>query len=198
MTKILYLDTETTGLDPVRNDPYQIAGIIEIDGKVEEEFNLFCQPLDWSTIDDHALAMNGKMREDLEKYPLAKTVRSNLIKILDKYVDRFNRHDKFTPAGQNVTFDLQFLNHWFKKLHDDYWGSWCTWYPLDLRQLVTIAQVKGWLRLENQKLATVAAAFGIDFQAHDAMEDVRVTHKIISRMMESLTTKNLIEEKHHE
>ena len=44
MKKLLYFDTETTGLDPVRNGIIQIAGIIVIDGEVKEEFNIKMQP----------------------------------------------------------------------------------------------------------------------------------------------------------
>ena len=41
--KILYLDTETTGIT-ANSAVIQFAGIIEIDGEVKEEFNIRCKP----------------------------------------------------------------------------------------------------------------------------------------------------------
>lgn len=50
MSKIIYLDTETTGLDKEKNDVIQVAGIIEIDGKEVERFNIFCQPFSFENV----------------------------------------------------------------------------------------------------------------------------------------------------
>jgi uncharacterized protein YprB with RNaseH-like and TPR domain len=38
---ILFIDIESTGLDPKRNGIIQIAGIIEINGEVKEKFQIF-------------------------------------------------------------------------------------------------------------------------------------------------------------
>ena len=37
--RILYVDVETTGLVPGKNDIVQISGLIEINKEVKEEFN---------------------------------------------------------------------------------------------------------------------------------------------------------------
>lgn len=38
--KLLYIDTETTGVDPMQNGIVQISGCIEVDGELKEEFDL--------------------------------------------------------------------------------------------------------------------------------------------------------------
>jgi DNA polymerase III alpha subunit (gram-positive type) len=65
----LWLDTETTGLDPVRNDVIQLACIPVINGiRLDSFFNEFCQPFDWSTIDDKALEINHITKVDLTDF----------------------------------------------------------------------------------------------------------------------------------
>ena len=48
--KICYFDTETTGLDNVKNDIIEIACIIEVNGDVKDEFSLECQPFDFDQV----------------------------------------------------------------------------------------------------------------------------------------------------
>ena len=48
--KILWLDTETTGLNTDKCDLIQLAGIVIIDGEEKERFNFYCQPVNWENI----------------------------------------------------------------------------------------------------------------------------------------------------
>ena len=55
MQKLLWIDVETSGLSCVKNDILTIAGIIEIDGNIAEEFYFKCQPHDWNTINEEEI-----------------------------------------------------------------------------------------------------------------------------------------------
>ena len=57
MKNLLFLDSETTGLDANKQDIIQLACIPIINGLEQNSFNEYCQPLDWSTIQDEALAI---------------------------------------------------------------------------------------------------------------------------------------------
>lgn len=177
--KVLYFDTETTGTNPVKNDVVQIAGVIEIDEVVKEEFCFFCQPHDWKSIDPKALEIQNRTIEDLKKYDSPRKMHIDLIKLFSKYVDRFNKFDKFMPAGQNVRFDIDFMNEFFKKCGDTFFFAWVSPLPLDLLPLATALKFKGIIRPENLKLSTIASEFGISFNAHDALEDIRVTRQLL-------------------
>ena len=45
LMKNLWIDLETTGLDVKKHGVVQIAGIVEIDGEIQESFNFFTKPL---------------------------------------------------------------------------------------------------------------------------------------------------------
>jgi DNA polymerase-3 subunit epsilon len=177
--KVLYFDTETTGLDPVQNDIIQLAGMVEINGEIKEEFNLFSQPFSYENVAQEALDIHGISIDTIKQFPAPDYLRIRLIKILGKHVDRYNPMDKFYPAGQNIQFDLHFLEENFKKNNDIYFGSWFWRYCLDLYSLSTILRYKGILKTENLKLETLAKHFGVELKAHDAMSDIRATREII-------------------
>ena len=107
--KLLYFDTETTGIDPIINDIIQISGIVEINDEVKEEFNFKVQPHSYENISKEALEVNGITIEQMKEYPTPQEVLSKLIKIFDKYVFKFNKADKFFPVGHNIRFDVDFL-----------------------------------------------------------------------------------------
>lgn len=177
--KVLYFDTETTGLDPVQNDIIELAGIVEINGEIKEEFNFFSQPFSYENVSQEALDIHGISIDTIKQFPAPDYLRIRLIKILGKYIDKYNRNDKFYPAGQNVRFDIDFLEENFKKNHDIYFGSWFWRYKIDLYDLSAALHYKGILKIENLKLETLAKHFGVKLKAHDAMSDIRATREII-------------------
>lgn len=177
--KILYLDEETTGTDPIKNDVIQLAAIVEINGKIMERFNMRCQPWDYGTIEQQALEVNGLTVEKLRTFPEPIELYQAFTRMIGKYIDKYDRMDKFTPAGQNVPFDTGFLKCFFEKCGDKYYGSWMNWRHIDLLPVVRFMRYAGKINLENDKLETIAGHFGITFDAHDAMADIETTRQLI-------------------
>ena len=62
--KILWLDTETTGLLCEYNDIVQLSGIVDIDGSVTDEFNIFMRPVNMENIEAQALAVQGRTEQE--------------------------------------------------------------------------------------------------------------------------------------
>lgn len=186
MKKILYFDTETTGKDPKENGLIQLSGIIEIDGEIKEEFNFKMAPFSQDIVDPEALAVNGTTREEVQKYPDPKEVYKQITTLFAKYVDKFDREDKFYPAGYNVRFDLEFLQNFFLKNGDKFFGSWCNWRSIDALYLMHFIHYMGHLTLENYKLSTVCANYGIPIKAHDALSDIKATHTLINHIRKSM------------
>ena len=184
--KVFYFDVETTGFDPKVNDITQLAGMIEIDGKIKEKFNLRSQPLNWDDISESALEVTGIGIEELKKYPKASEAYSDLIKILDKYCDKYDKFDKFYFAGYNVRFDIDFLHQFFVKQGDQYFGSWFNWKSVDPFPFLHYMDYKGMIKLPNYKLETVCEHFEIEIKAHDAMSDILATRKIIGHIERDL------------
>lgn len=179
MKKIFYFDTETTGLDPVTNEIIQIAGIIVINGKVEEEFEYFVAPTDYDNISQGALDIHGYQIDQLKNFPPASEVYSKLINILSNHIDKYNRDDKFTPAGYNANFDIGFLQNFFKRQNDKFYGSWFNHRTLDPLPVLRFLSFCNQLPVADHKLGTICQYFNIELDAHDALSDIRATRKLL-------------------
>ena len=64
--KKLWIDLETTGLNPSKHSVVQIAGIVEIDGVHKESFCFKTRPLKGSAVSHRALEVIGSTVEDLK------------------------------------------------------------------------------------------------------------------------------------
>jgi len=177
--KMFHFDTETTGLDPKKHDILQLAYLVEIDGKTRDEGNIFMQPFDYSTITKEALDVNKLNLEQIKTYQNPKNAYDVFVKMLAKYVNKYDRTDKFSPAGYNIGFDCEFLKEWFIKNRDVYYGSWFNWKRIDPLAILYFMDGMGQLTLPDYKLQTVCDYFEIAIQAHDALSDIRATKQLI-------------------
>ena len=180
-SKVLWLDTETTGLDAVKNDVIQMAAIIEIDGQVDCSFEFTCQPHNYDNVDQRALDVHGMQMNQLMSFEAPYKVKQQVEGVFKRYIDKFDKNDKFILAGYNVDFDARFMRQWWSKCGDKWWGSYVDYKSFDIYPMFFNYARMAKLSLENHKLVTAAAHFGISFGeegAHDAMADIRVTREV--------------------
>lgn len=178
MKKCLWFDVETTGLSAYKNDIIQIAAIVEIDGKVVDQFESKIRPFDPINVEPKALLINGLKLEDIMRYPEPKVVHSNFTKFLRNYIVPYNKEDKFAPAGYNVKFDIDFLMSFFKKAGDTYYGSYFNYKALDPLYILHMMDYQGKINLPNYKLVTVCNHYGINIDAHEALSDIKATREL--------------------
>lgn len=101
---IAFLDTETTGLDPLLHDPWEIAVILRHDGQDEE--HVFRIAPDLASATPEALAVNRYYERTAAPdwtWDDPHTAATRLHNILDGAV----------LVGSNVAFDAEMLSHWF-------------------------------------------------------------------------------------
>ena len=182
--KVFYFDTETTGLDNRKHDIIQLAYLIEIDNEIVDEGNYFIKPRDFGVIDEEALKVNNLTIAQLKEFPSSATVYRQLHNKLNRYVDKYNKKDKFSPAGYNVGFDTGMLKSFFIKNGDNYYGSFFNYHIIDPINFLYLLEYKGILKLENYKLGTVCKYFDIKIKAHDALSDIKATRELIKKLME--------------
>lgn len=187
--KILWADCETGGLDARKCDILTLAGIVEIEGEVKEEFYFEMQPFDWGSINDEALKINGLTREQIKTFMLPQEAYKKLIIIFSKYINRFDKNDKFLFGGHNPKFDIDFLSEFFKKNNDKYFGSWFDYHCLDTVTILHLLKFKKVLDIENCKLVTAAQKFGISLDAHNSMNDIRATRELFYKLLEKIEVK---------
>ena len=184
--KIFAYDLETTGTNPGQHGIHQIAGIILIDGKEKERFEIKLRPNPKAKIDPEALKACNVTEEQIMAYQPMEDGYQELIGILGKHVNKFDKKDKFFTLGyNNAGFDDNFLRGLFLQNGDVYYGSWFWSHCLDVMILATrqLAIVRP--QMVDFKLKTVAAQMGIqvdESKLHDAVYDVELTYEIFKKL----------------
>jgi len=181
MIKKLFLDLETSGLDPQLNAILEIGCVIEY-RNIYKELTFNCQPFPNDLVDSEALEVNKITEEKISSFSTPRQVYNDLTAELSMHVDKYNPKDKFVLLGYNVGFDAQFLRSFWQKNQDKYFSSWFWYPPLDVMALAMyILKDKVRPLMENFKLMTVAKEIGLSVdleQAHGALYDVKLTREI--------------------
>ena len=167
MNKIIFIDTETGGVNAEKSALIQLSGIIEVNEK--------------------ALEVQGRTLEELgtEKYIDESIIYKKFLEILDKYIDKYDKNDKFIVAGYNVKFDIDILKALFERNNNKFLFSYFNSSMLDPLYSVRLLQVAGMLPvLENNKLETWCKYFNIELKAHDSLQDITATKKLIEKLVE--------------
>lgn len=182
MAKLFFYDLETTGLDCSRNGIHQIAGIIEIDGVVKEEFNFKVRPFPNDQIDPGALTIAGVTKEEIFNYPYHMDIYLQLTNIIARYINKFDKTDKFHLVGyNNCAFDNAFFRQFFTKCLDKFFGSYFHSDSIDVMVLASYKLMDERTLIDSFKLSSVAQYLGIKIDEtglHDAMYDIRLTREI--------------------
>ena len=193
--KLLFIDVETTGVNPECNGLTQISGCVQIGDEVKESFDYFVRPYPKDVIEIAALEVTGMDRRQFlepdhpdhlsvpgQHFEAPKDIYVRLTSMFAKYVSQYDKADKFQFVGYNAhSFDMPFVRRFWEKNGDRFFGSWF-WYPC-LDVMLVWAQILQDKRAElsNFKLATVAKHCGIDVDAsrlHDSQYDIELTRDL--------------------
>jgi len=152
--RLIVLDTETTGINPLLDEVIQIYATEVVDGKIGKDFHFFLK-------NTKPVGLSGEVHGITDEY-LAKEGREPK-EVLQELKD-FIGGD--IAIGHNVNFDLSMLLENGKR-HNILFEFKEYYDTLDLaRRLV---------ESENYKLGTMVKKFGLTQATHDAKDDVLAT-----------------------
>lgn len=182
MSKLFVYDLETTGLDHKQHAIHQISGIIVINGEKKQEFDFKVAPHPTAIILEDSIKVSNVTKETIMAYPANIIVHRQLLGVLAKYVNKFNKLDKFHLLGfNNKGFDNDFFRTFFNHCGDTYYGSWFWADSIDALVLASDYLQDERAKLPNFQLRTVAAYLGIpvdESKLHDAQYDIWLTYEI--------------------
>lgn len=184
--KLLFFDLETTGIKYWKNGIHQISGEIVIDGVVKESFNFNVCPHLQCEIEEEALRICNVTKEQIQSYPPMQKVYTQFISMISKYVDKYDKKDKFFLVGyNNASFDNYFLKAFFVQNGDNFFYSWFWVNSIDVMVLATQHLMRKRHEMTDFKQETVARTLGIKIDAdklHDASYDIQLTKEIYNKL----------------
>ena len=177
---LAFIDTETTGFDPVANEMIEIGGLIvrqiPVSGRgprleVIDEFEFKIKPERLETANPEALRINVYNDADWLFAPSL----SEVMKIVQ------GKTAGCIIVGQNVAFDWAFVNESFKKCGLE---NKLHYHKLDI---LPMAFAKNYHddSLKYYRLEDLARHYGVEnANAHTALADARATFEIYKKVLE--------------
>ena len=205
---IFWLDTETTGLDPYWNDMITACFLVEKDGEVRDSFEMAIQPFLWEKITEGAEKVHGITRIDLKDFNMPERV------FKDEFIPFLKNHyrgKQFILAGHNVMFDRRHLNFYWGKCKSrleaipfyspamlqelSSLDAWFNENMIDTMLMAKFCQKRSLTNFINRKtnkpsvkLEVICQDFGIEYDSHDATDDIIATKIVAHRLWNRIET----------
>lgn len=190
-TKRIFLDVETTGLWETKHAIHQFAGIIEVDGKVVDTFDLRMRPWPGAVIDTDKktglsipMMVSGKSDAEINAYPDPAVQVMKFLSICEKHIDFNDKNDRFFLIAYNAEFDTKFVRMMMMKFGQgnpfQRFGKVFRTSSICARTTAMVALEERITELKDHKLGSVAEAFGLkpEGELHDAMTDIKLTRDV--------------------
>lgn len=187
---LLYIDTETTGLDTATCSIWQLSGYISdtVTG-ASDSFDYKMRPYRNEIITKEAAAKTGVTQEELNSYPSQSEVFSNFTALLSKYIDLDDWNQRVIPIGYNVSFDLDFLRAWFTFNNSATLFPKVIYFPgIDVMYLAAYCLLGERGKMRNFQLTTVYEKLTGKslINAHNAMADIDATKELLNVIVRKL------------
>ena len=179
---IFWYDFETTGVDPRRDRPLQVAGLRtdEALNIIGEPINLYCRPADDILPHPAACLVTGIHPRTLQEQGMDEA------EFMTRLHAELARPGTCTAGYNSLRFDDEFTRHGlYRNFFDPYAREWQSgnsrWDLIDLLRAAYALRPEGihWPQQDGRvslRLELLTQANGIDHgQAHDALSDVRAT-----------------------
>lgn len=184
---LVFIDTETTGLDPNSNALISLAAIILGGPHSGEHTTVHCRPHPGAVINSYAMQANGYSAEEIADWPDPTQASDRFTYWL---IERLDDQQLCHPAGWNFAFDDRFMRSWLTRHNTpSFYGNTFTDTPCDVMALfkVQYPQYKSDPRFGNAKLTTVhAGLFGtVHKDAHTEFSDAYATMRVFLHLAEA-------------
>lgn len=185
--RAIWIDLETTGLNPNNCAIIQIAAAVEEHGKISDKFITYVQPFKGAKIEPEALNVNKISKDDFPDFPGEHEVFNQLMDFLNNHVDPSDKTTRLTVSGFNVGFDVGFLKAMFERnKKPDLFYKYFHKYNYDVAG--DIAKARLLQRIDpdqSMALNKLCRKFGVKLnKAHDAEYDILATRKLSHKVVE--------------
>lgn len=189
MHKTLWIDVETSGLDPNNCALLQIGVLIEEHAEIVDRFVTYIQPFKGAKVEPEALKINKIKAKDFSSFPLETAVIKDLMAFLNKHVDDNDPSTKLNIAGFNVGFDIGFLKAFFERhKKTDMFFRYFHKYSYDVAS--DVAKARMLQRMDpdqSMSLKALCREYNVNIKnAHDAQADILATRELSHKLTETI------------
>lgn len=163
MDSYVSLDLETTGLNPKYDKIIEVGAVKVIDGEVVDKFSEFVNP--GRKLSEHVTEITGITDADLMD---AKAVEEVVPMLLDFI-------SELPLLGHRILFDYSFVKHAAVNLKLEFERGGVDTLKISRACL---------LELPSKRLTDMCAYYGIEYQAHRALNDAEATHVLFQKLKE--------------
>lgn len=181
-------DTETGGLNHKKADVLTAYfAMLDEDLRIVDELDLKLKPDDRLPIADAgALRVNGidlrKHLEDPETITYSEA-KKKLVAFLKKYHKKTGRYNNIRPLGQNVQFDIDFVQEYL--LPKEEWDSLFHYSKIDTKDRTDFLKDAKWFPEDLGSLGSVVDYLGLPKRAaHNAKEDTLMMIDVHKKLIE--------------
>jgi len=202
MNKYMFItDFETTGLNPLRHAPIQMAyQIVDTQMNTLIKRVIKIQPFQGAEVDAQALTFNGFKLNKTEtstdnlnyangvythadESGMLKTEREAVMMLISdvkQYIDTLDRNSNLTPCAYNAPFDIGFLEAMLNRQHKRY-QTYFNRNAVDPLAVLRMLKWFGAVPTQNLKLPTIYQAITgkVLTNAHDAGADVEACRVVL-------------------
>jgi len=181
--KILFIDTETGGIDPASNSLLSLALVIWKESEIKDSLEILIND-GILNVTEKALAINGIDLADHRK----KAINPQLaIRRLNNFLDtHFPKDEKIILAGHNIAFDINFLNVFLTRNGYDFqqrFSHRC----VDTSTILYYLYLTGRLKRKLTASQDAFDYFGVPVQGrHTALGDALATARLFSKLISIL------------
>ena len=185
MASLLFIDTETGGLDSSRHSILSLGAVVWKDGDVVDSFEAFISEPE-VVVDKRAMEINQIDITWLKNHGLPPIdVLETFHKFLEKNFEEVRRGGKIFIAGHNVDFDVGFLKRLYRLTGFDF-GKLFSHRVLDTASVIKFLSLAGRLSLPEASSSAAFKHFDIKFDKglrHTALGDAMATAYLMNKLL---------------
>lgn len=183
--KILFVDTETGGVNPGKHQLLSIGLAIWENGKISNELEILVHDKEYK-VTNEALTINNI---NIKEHKLEALSSNKAYKKLINYIHENFQNEKITIAGHNIMFDVNFLKRFFKDNRDDY-SKWFSHRIIDTSSILSFLYLSKVLDSNIHSSDKAFQHFKIFVnQRHSALGDAVGTAELFNKLLDLIESK---------